>query len=234
MSKKLLLLSSSREGTSGYLEHAIDMIDHHLSDVREIVFIPYAGVTINYDEYSERVQTALQDLNIIVKGLHTFDNPVEAIKNAKAIVIGGGNTFQLLHQLYQNNVIKTIQEKVANGTPYIGWSAGSNVAGNSIKTTNDMPIVEPKSFDALNLLPVQLNPHYTDHNPPGHNGETREQRLQEFMVINPESTIVGIVEGSALKLQNETLSLIGGKQGYVFKAGNKTVLADNSDLTYLV
>jgi len=237
--KNLLLLSSSRAGNTPYLEHAKAMIEHHLAGIREVLFIPYAGVNLTYDNYTNKVQDALQSLNIGVTSIHQFDDAIEAVNNAKAIVIGGGNTFHLLHQLYENNVINAIQEKVNNGTPYIGWSAGSNVAGASICTTNDMPIIEPKSFNALNLVPFQLNPHYTDFNPPGHNGETREQRLAEFMVINAEMPIVGIVEGSALKLVNNKLSLQANKLieqpcGFLFKAGNKRTIELTEELSFLL
>ena len=234
MSKKLLLLSSSRVAATSYLEHAKAMIDSHLADVRELIFVPYAGVTVDYDKYTAMVQTALASLNIKVTGLHTFANPVQAIEQAQAIAVGGGNTFHLLHQLYENNLITAIQSKVASGMPYIGWSAGSNVAGSTIRTTNDMPIVQPASFNALNLLAVQLNPHYTDFNPPGHNGETREQRLAEFMVLNPKTHVMAIVEGTALQLTNDKLRLIGGEQGYLFLNGNKEIIADQTDLTYLI
>lgn len=231
MKNKLLLLSSSRVEDTPYLEHALDMIEAHLGDVKELVFIPYAGVTINYNEYTKMVQTALSEKQITVKGIHEFSDPVEAIKNAKSIAVGGGNTFRLLEQLYSNELVDVIRDKVNAGTPYIGWSAGSNVAGATIRTTNDMPIIEPPSFKALNLVNFQINPHYTDYTPPGHNGETREQRLQEFMMLNPTTHIVGIVEGTALKMENEKLTLIGGKSGYLFLAGEKTCIADGFDLT---
>jgi len=238
-SKNLLLLSSSRAGNTPYLEHAKNMIEKHLAGIKEILFVPYAGVTLSYDDYTDRVQTALQSLQVKVVGIHKFDDAVTAVNNAQAIVIGGGNTFHLLHKLYENNLISAINEKVDNGTPYIGWSAGSNVAGASICTTNDMPIIEPKSFTALNLVPFQLNPHYTDFNPPGHNGETREQRLAEFMVVNPDMPIVGIVEGSALKLENNKLSLLANEliehpNGFLFKAGNKKTIELNEDISNLL
>lgn len=238
-SKNLLLLSSSRAGNTPYLEHAKTMITDHLAGIKEVLFIPYAGVTVNYDDYTKKVQNALQSMNIKVVGIHQFDNTVSAVKNAQAVVIGGGNTFHLLHQLYENNLISAIAEKVNAGMPYIGWSAGSNVAGASICTTNDMPIIEPKSFTALSLVPFQLNPHYTDFNPPGHNGETREQRLAEFMVINPEMPIVGIVEGSALKLGNSKLSLIANENiakpnGFLFKGGKKHNIEVNDDISDLL
>ncbi|MBO9490560.1 dipeptidase PepE [Endozoicomonas sp. G2_1] len=230
----LLLLSSSRVGDTNYLTHALPMISEHLAGIDELLFIPFAGVSISYDHYTNMVSTALAELNINVKGIHQFENAKQAIENAKAIAVGGGNTFHLLHQLYQHDLIDTIKERVELGMPYIGWSAGSNVAGASIRTTNDMPIIEPPSFNALGLVDFQINPHYTDYTPPGHNGETREQRLQEFMVINPTTTIVGIVEGTALKRQGNELKLIGGQAGFLFKAGDKKQIADGTDLSDLL
>lgn len=231
---KLLLLSSSRVGNTDYLAHAKTMIKNHLSNITEVLFIPYAGVSVSYDDYVNMVQNALTSINIKVTSIHQYDNALDAVKRAKAIMVGGGNTFHLLHQLYENNLITAIQDKVCQGTPYIGWSAGSNIAGASICTTNDMPIIEPKSFDALHLLPFQLNPHYTDHNPPGHNGETREQRLAEFMVLNPEVPVVGIVEGTGLLLDEGDLSLIGPSNGFVFKAGKKTTVDPSANLSQLL
>ena len=230
----LLLLSSSRVGDTNYLAHALPMISEHLAGIDELLFIPFAGVSISYDHYTEMVSTALAELNINVKGIHKFENAKQAVENATAIAVGGGNTFHLLHQLYQHDLIYTIKERVELGMPYIGWSAGSNVAGASIRTTNDMPIIEPPSFNALGLVDFQINPHYTDYTPPGHNGETREQRLQEFMVINPTTTIVGIVEGTALKRQGNNLNLIGGQAGFLFKAGDKKQIADGTDLSDLL
>ena len=157
-----------------------------------------------------------------------------AVNPAPAVAVGGGNTFHLLHQLYHYNLIDVIREKVSLGMPYIGWSAGSNVAGLSIRTTNDMPIIEPPSFNALNLVNFQLNPHFTDYNPPGHNGETRSQRLAEFMVVDKQIPIVAIVEGTALKLNNSKLSLIGPDDGFIFKGGKKSVITSQTDLTYLL
>jgi len=238
-SKNLLLISSSSAGQTPYLEHAKTMIEDHLEEIKDILFIPYASVTVSYDDYTDKVQSALKSLNINVIGIHKCKDALSAINNAKAIVIGGGNTFHLLHQLYENNLLSAIKEKVNLGVPYIGWSAGSNVAGTSICTTNDMPIIEPRSFKALNLVPFQLNPHYTDFNPPEHNGETREQRLAEFMVINPEMPIVGIVEGSALKLKDNKLSLIAFKaienpEGFLFKGGKKSIIAVKDDISHLL
>jgi len=235
--KNLLLLSSSRAKSTEYLSHALPMIKEHLANINEILFIPYAGVTVSYDNYKEMVQKALSALNITVRSIHEFDDPKAAVLSAQAIVIGGGNTFHLLHQLYENDLLSSINKQVDQGVPYIGWSAGSNVAGSSIRTTNDMPIIEPKSFDALNLVNFQLNPHYTDHNPPGHNGETRAQRLAEFMVLNPTTPIVAIVEGTALKLSGkdkQTLRLLGDEDGYIFKAGEKETINSQTDLNVLL
>ena len=237
----LLLLSSSRVGDTKYLQHALSLIKAKLNGVSELLFIPYAGVTVNYDDYTAMVQSALIDSGITVKGIHKFDDPVKAINTAKAIAVGGGNTFHLLHQLYQHNLIKAIQDKVTQGIPYIGWSAGSNVAGLSIRTTNDMPIIEPKSFDALQLVNFQLNPHYTDHNPPGHNGETRAQRLAEFMVLNETTPIVAIVEGTGLDIKDNAMALVSGlsdtdkdADGFLFKGNNKSVITTDSNLDSLL
>ena len=237
----LLLLSSSRVGDTKYLQHALPLIKAKLDGVSELLFIPYAGVTVNYDDYTAMVQSALIDSGITVKGIHQFDDPVNAINTANAIAVGGGNTFHLLHQLYQNNLINAIQDKVAQGIPYIGWSAGSNIAGLSIRTTNDMPIIEPESFDALQLVSFQLNPHYTDHNPPGHNGETREQRLAEFMVLNETTPIVAIVEGTGLDIKDNTMALVSGlsdtdknADGFLFKGNNKSVISTDTNLDSLL
>lgn len=231
---QLLLLSSSRANNTGYLVHALPMIKEHLKDITEILFIPYAGVTISFNQYTEQVSNALAKEKISVVGIHQKDNAIEAINNAKAIVVGGGNTFQLLHLLYKNDLVDAIKQKVNEGIPYIGWSAGSNIAGISIRTTNDMPIVEPKSFNALNLINIQLNPHYTNYSPEGHNGETRDQRLAEFMIVDKETPIIGIVEGSALKTTmvdgTQRLKLIGGDKGYLFHKGEKITIEQASNL----
>lgn len=237
----LLLLSSSRVGDTEYLQHALTMIKAKLNGVTELLFIPYAGVTLNYDDYTTKVQNALSEIGIKVTGIHQHDDPIAAIDAAQAIAVGGGNTFHLLHQLYQHDLMEVIQKKVANGMPYIGWSAGSNIAGLSIRTTNDMPIIEPKSFNALQLVDFQLNPHYTDHTPAGHNGETRAQRLAEFMVLNPTTPIVAIVEGTALDIKQNTLKLASGlsgvkndANGFLFKAEKKSVITLDDNLDYLL
>ncbi|MDU0355438.1 dipeptidase PepE [Paraglaciecola aquimarina] len=161
---RVLMLSSSRVGDEAYLDHAIPMINQHLAGITDVLFVPFAGVSINWDDYTAKVQTALPQLKII--GLHQQTDAKKAIQSAPAILVGGGNTFNLLHQLYEQDLLTIMQDSVKQGVPYIGWSAGSNICGNSIRTTNDMPIIQPKSFAALNFVPFQINPHYTDYQPP--------------------------------------------------------------------
>ena len=232
---RALLLSSSRVGDTDYLEHAIAFISQTLGDqITEILFVPYAGVSLSYDDYTQKVQQALEPLNIKVTGIHTVDNPAQAVRDAQAVAVGGGNTFHLLHELYHYGLVDTIAQVTRDGTPYIGWSAGANIAGNSIRTTNDMPIIQPPSFDAIKLLPIQLNPHYTDHQPPGFNGETRQMRLEEFMVVDPGMPIVGIQEGSALYLEGEDMTLWGEKDAYLFTNGEKRAYSPQSNLGFLL
>lgn len=228
---QLLLLSSSKADNSDYLAPYINWITQHLTGIDELLFIPYAGVSLSYDDYLVKVQQALLPHGINVRSIHQFDDPRQAIIQAHAIAVGGGNTFHLLYQLYQQDILQLIKKRVTDGVPYIGWSAGSNIAGATICTTNDMPIIEPPSFNALTLLPLQLNPHYTDYNPPGFHGETRDMRLAEFMQLKPHTPIIALPEGSALKRSYNKLTLLGQAGGYVFQGGTKTVLAEHSDLS---
>ncbi len=226
MIRKLLLISSSRAGNSGYLEPALSLLQQHFG-AGEVLFIPYAGVTISYDTYCDMVATALAPLGITIRGIHSCDNPLQAIAEARAIAVGGGNTFRLLEQLYQHQLLEPIRAAVARGIPYAGWSAGSNIAGLTIRTTNDMPIVEPPSFNALQLVPFQLNPHYSDYQPPGFHGETRDQRLAEFTQLHPSIPILAIREGTALTINDDQMTLVGDSDGLVFCGKNKQLLAAN-------
>jgi len=225
----VLMLSSSRVGSEDYLQHAIPMLTQYLPHIRQLLFIPFAGVSISWDDYTTKVQNALP--NYTVKGIHQFSNPRQAIENAQVIVVGGGNTFNLLHQLYQQDLLDAVKNQVNKGTPYVGWSAGSNICGNSIRTTNDMPIIQPLSFDALSFVPFQLNPHYSDYQAPGHNGETRAQRIQEFCILNPEMPVMGIREGTALLLHGSSLVLKGELNGVVFEGGKQSVIKPQQDLS---
>jgi len=229
MNAQVLMLSSSRVGTEDYLQHALPMLNNFLPEITELLFIPFAGVSVSWDDYTTKVQEALPDYQI--KGIHQFSNASQALETAQAIVVGGGNTFNLLNELYQQNLLETVKKHVSQGTPYVGWSAGSNICGNSIRTTNDMPIIQPPSFDALNLVPFQLNPHYTDYQPPGHNGETRAQRIEEFCILNPMMPVIGIREGSALLLQGDSLVLKGELDGVAFEGISQSVIKPDQNLS---
>lgn len=229
MNKRLLLLSNSTNFGENYLSWPKNYIKSFLgNEVNRVLFIPYAGVTTSYDEYSSKVGNVFISLGVKLESIHTFNEPIKSIMEAEAIVIGGGNTFHLNTMLHKSGIIQAIKEKVNNGTPYIGWSAGSNVASPSIKTTNDMPIIEPPSFDALNLIPFQINPHYTDVVPPNFNGETRQQRLMEYLEVNQNIYVVGLHEGTLLKLEQNTIKLVGDKPIKVFKFGNEIKDYDSS------
>lgn len=223
------MLSSSRSGDEDYLASAKDMITPFLRSSSKVVFIPYAGVTISWDDYTSKVQKALPELTIT--GIHQHASAKQALQEAQVIMVGGGNTFNLLHQLYEQDLIALIEDLVVDGKPYIGWSAGSNICGNSIRTTNDMPIIQPRSFGALRLVPFQINPHYSDYQPPGFNGETRAERIAEFCALNPTMPVVGIREGSALLRENDSLKLLGDLDGVVFLNGIEQVISANQDLS---
>ncbi len=181
------------------------------------VFIPYAAVTFSYDEYCEKVEERFSELGHHVVGIHTFDDPVKAIQHAEAIVVGGGNTWQLLRTLRENRLLNPIRERVYNGVPYVGWSAGSNVACPTLKTTNDMPIVDPMGFECTGLIPFQINPHYLDANPEGHGGETREQRISEFIALNKRCFVAGLREGTMFRYEDGKMELIGKRPCRIFR-----------------
>ncbi|MEP7111501.1 MAG: dipeptidase PepE [Ferruginibacter sp.] len=237
---RLLAFSSSRVGNGGYLETLAPVIKEFIgSKVLNIAFIPFASVSKDYYEYLAIVKKSLEGLPCSIEAVMP-GNAKEIIEKAGVIMVGGGNTFKLLHDIYELNLLDFIRDKVNKGTPYIGWSAGSNITGPTIGTTNDMPVIEPKSFNALGLLPFQINPHYTNFNPQGHNGETRDQRLEEFIRLNPGLPIVGLPEGTALKLENGLLTYLGPLQGVLFYAGpdedkivRKEIIA-NEDLSFLL
>lgn len=233
---RLLLISNSTMAGQPYLDYPKGEIKKFLGEKPvESIFIPFAAVTFSFDEYEQKVSERFNEIGHQIKSIHHFPNPVEAIKQAGAIVVGGGNTWQLLRMMRENNLLKAIQEKVAEGTPYIGWSAGSNVACPTIKTTNDMPITDPHGFDALNLVPFQINPHYLDSNPENHAGETREQRILEFIEANRKITVVGLREGSMLLRENDKLSLIGNNSARIFSYSQPAAeLSCNDDFSFLL
>lgn len=207
--KNALLISASSYQDTGYLRHCKNWVKEFLGECgkEEILFIPYAGVRRTNDEYEQKVIDRLKNSNI--KSIHHYEDKISAIKNARSIAVGGGNTFMLLYTLYKLNLIEPIKEAVANGAKYFGWSAGANIAGKTMMTTNDMPIIMPKSFDSLNIFPYQINPHFISGKLAGHNGESREERLEEFLIANPKETIYALPEGTALLIENSEAEVIG-------------------------
>ncbi len=203
---QLLLLSNSTNHGAGYLAHAIDEVLAHL-DGRVLTFVPYA--LADHDGYTAKVSAALSPHGIRVTGLHEAADPVAGIESAEAVFVGGGNTFRLLSTLQRSGALGALRRAARRGLPYMGASAGTNIAAPTIRTTNDMPIVEPSSFEALGLVPFQLNPHYLDADPKStHNGETREQRLTEFLEEN-DVDVLGLREGTWLRVIDES-ARIGG------------------------
>ena len=220
--RNIIIASTSTIHGSGYLEYMLPELTVFFKNVSTILFIPYARPSgISHDGYTQKVAEAFSKINKNVKGIHEFENPVEAIQNAEGIFTGGGNTFVLTYQLYKNNIIETLKKVVKNGTPYLGTSAGSNICGLSIKTTNDMPIVYPPSFNALAFVPFNINPHYLDPDTNStHMGETRETRIKEFHNFNTPP-VVGLREGSWLQVKENSIILKGALTARIFEY-NKT------------
>jgi len=205
-----VLASTSTIYGGTYLDYLFETLQELFRSTDEIVFIPYARPSgISYDEYTAITASAFEKIEKQIRGIHTFENPIEAIQNAKGIFTGGGNSFVLVDELHKQNLIQPLQKAILNGTPYLGTSAGSNIAGPSIKTSNDMPIVYPPSFDTLGIVPFNINPHYLDPDPNSkHKGETRETRIKEFHKFNT-IPVIGLREGSWLRVQNNQVVLKG-------------------------
>lgn len=218
----LLLISNSTNAGEAYLKYPINEIAKSLEGIDEVVFVPYAAVTFSYDEYEAKVQDRLNEIGVKVRSIHHAINKRNFIRHAKAIMIGGGNTFALLKKMQEEDLLDMIFHRVKAGVPYIGWSAGSNVTCPTICTTNDMPIVQPESFRAIGLVSFQINPHYLDANPEGHAGETREQRIKEYLEANRSRYVVGLREGCMLRINDEGIQLIGSRPMRIFKKGQDT------------
>lgn len=237
---QVLALSSSRVGGGAYLSAALPLIQNFLGgEAKRIAFVPFATADNDYEGYGTNVRQALASLPHTVD-LVTPENARNTVVNSDVLMVGGGNTFKLLHDIYSQDLFTLMLQKVAGGTPYIGWSAGANLAGKTICTTNDMPIIQPQSFTAFGFFPFQLNPHYYNVLIEGFHGETRDQRLQEFLLVNPGVPVIGLPEGSALLLQNENLRYCGTQEAVLFQWGGeeskpaKTALAPDADLAYLL
>ena len=203
---------------------------------RTIAFIPFASVD-SYADYHSKVADALKKLPHEIK-LVLPENAKQVLEECDCIMVGGGNTFKLLHDLYALDLMDIIRRKIKTGTPYIGWSAGSNILGLSIATTNDMPIIQPKSFAALGIFPFWINPHYYNENRVGFNGESRDMRLEEFLKMNPGSYVIGLPEGSALLLEDFDLQYIENGAGIVFRMLDgkfiKQVILSATNINYLL
>lgn len=237
MQRRILAFSSSKEGNYGYLQTAAPVIQEFLGNKpQDIAFIPFAAVGVSYEAYTDKVRQGLKELPYII---NTADITTvkKIIEKADVIMVGGGNTFKLLHDLYAFELMEIIQEKINNGTPYIGWSAGSNITGPTICTSNDMPIINPGTFTALKLFPFQINPHYYNQTVKGFNGETRNQRLAEFLQLNPKKAVVALPEGTGLIQDENKLNLQGSKKAFLFrleKEMTQSPLSPGEDLTYLL
>jgi len=233
--KKLIIASTSTLHGGNYLEYLLPTIENHFKDCNEILFVPYARPGgISHEAYTTIVSAAFAKINKTVKGLHEFDDPKAAIQNAQGIFTGGGNTFLLVTQLYENNILASIAQVVENGTPYLGSSAGSNITGLTMQTTNDMPIIYPPSFKTLGVIPFNLNPHYLDPDSRSkHMGETRETRIKEFHDFNT-IPVLGLREGSWLEVNGDTITLKGNLAARLFQQNQEAKeVAPESDLSFL-
>lgn len=233
--KQILIASTSTVHGSGYLEYLLDSLKVHFKNANTVLFIPYARPGgISHQDYTEIVRIAFSKINKAVKGIHEFDNPKDAIKSAEAIFTGGGNTFVLVNQLYKNNLMSELRSTIEYGTPYLGTSAGSNICGLTIGTSNDMPIMYPPNFNTLGLIPFNINPHYLDPEPNStHMGETRETRIKEFHEFNSQP-VIGLREGSYLEVKGSKIVLKGPLKARVFEKNKQPYeLETMSDLSRL-
>jgi dipeptidase E len=232
---RLLLISNSTNPGEPYLDYPKNNIREFLGKRHvKALFIPYAAVTFSFDDYEMKVRDRFREIGHDIISIHHYSDPVKAVKNAAAIVTGGGNTWMLLKLLRSNKLIDAVREKVRSGTPYIGWSAGSNVACPTIMTTNDMPVTRPASFKAFNLIPFQINPHYLDSNPAGHAGETREQRIEEFIEVNRKIWVAGLREGTMFLIENGKISLTGPRKARIFRKSCQPLeLGEGDDFSFL-
>jgi dipeptidase E len=233
--KNLIIASTSTVYNGAYLDYLINELKELFVNCKSIVFIPYARPGgLSHDDYTAKVKSVFNQLDIDVRGLHEFENPVEAIEKAEGIFTGGGNTFLLVTQLYANDVMLTLSEVIAKGTPYLGTSAGSNITGVSMQTTNDMPIIYPPSFKTIGAIPFNLNPHYLDPDANSqHMGETRETRIKEFHAFN-STPVLGLREGSWLSVKGDEIVLKGNLSARLFQQNESPIeIESGTDLSFL-
>lgn len=218
----ILLASTSTLFGGNYLEYLREGISNLFSGIDEIVFVPFARPGgISHEEYTQKAREYFASLGIKVKGLHEFDDKKKAINEAKGFFTGGGNTFLLVKTLHEEGLMNLIKEEILKGKPYLGASAGSNIGGMNMKTTNDMPIVYPPSFDCMGLVPFNINPHYLDPNPDlKHNGETRETRIKEFLTQN-DIKVVGLREGNWIRRIGDKITTEGSQLTRIFEKGKE-------------
>ncbi|MCB0481188.1 MAG: dipeptidase PepE [Flavobacteriales bacterium] len=218
--RNLLLLSNSSIPNEPYFNWGKPFVKQFLGSNRlKVLFVPYAGVSMSWDEYTKTISMVYNELGHDVVGIHEFDDPKKAVRDCAALAVGGGNTFRLFEKLHEFDLIDTINHRINEGMPYMGWSAGTNTACPYLFTTNDMPIVQPKSFKGLGQLPFQVNVHYTNASIAGHGGETRDIRLAEFQVLHPKTNLVGLRECSLIEVSGDKYFLKGrGNTMKVFKA----------------
>jgi len=222
--RRLLLLSNSRDESGRFLQHTGSDLAAHFAGVRKITFVPFAAVTIGWDAYTQHVRDALRTFGVEVESVHEVGDARHAIDNAEAIAVGGGNTFHLLAHVQRAGLLPLIRARAMSGVPYLGWSAGSVIAAPTMQTTNDMPITQPESFTSLALIGFQINAHFTDTHPPGFQGETRRQRLAEYVVANPTSSVIGLPEGTWLRVNGSSVVLRGLYDAPHFRLGAPDVL----------
>jgi len=219
---RLLLMSNSTMLGEKWLGWPEEHIRSFLGPgVKSLFFVPFAGVRMTWDEYVGLARERFGEMGYGLVGAHEPGDPMDALASSDAVVIGGGNTWHLINALHRTFLLPAIREKVLNGAPFVGWSAGSNVACPTIRTTNDMAVVEPPSTKALGLVPFQINPHYTDAHPPGLGGETRADRILEFVEVNPDITVVGLPEGDLLRVEGARTELVGSFPAKFFKRGKE-------------
>ena len=234
MTVRLLLLSNGQQSGMAPLEHARAEVDEVLAGARTVAFVPYASVRREYDEYLEAVAPVLGSAERSVRGILEDGDPSVAIRTADAIAVGGGNTWQLLRMIRDQGLLPAIRERVRAGVPYVGWSAGANLACPTIGTTNDMPITDPGGTDALGLIGWQINPHYVHGTPPGFEGETREERILEFLELHPKVIVTGLREGTMFRIDDREVRYQGPETVRVFRHGQAPQeLAAGADMSFL-